>query len=62
MTRPAASRAIARAAQRPARATFLTGRYAHHTGVDTLRDGEDLDEPRTIATMPGTARDASASP
>ncbi|GIU89461.1 MAG: hypothetical protein KatS3mg010_0560 [Acidimicrobiia bacterium] len=35
----------------PSRATFLTGRYAHHTGVETLRDGEDLDESRTIATM-----------
>lgn len=35
----------------PARATFLTGRYAHHTGVETLRDGADLDESRTIATM-----------
>lgn len=35
----------------PSRATILTGRYAHHTGVTTLRDGEELDESRTIATM-----------
>ncbi|GIU87280.1 MAG: hypothetical protein KatS3mg009_1795 [Acidimicrobiia bacterium] len=35
----------------PSRATFLTGQYAHHTGVETLRDGEDLDESSTVATM-----------
>lgn len=35
----------------PARATFLTGRYSHHTGVDTLLDGADLDESTTVATL-----------
>jgi arylsulfatase A-like enzyme len=35
----------------PSRASILTGRYSHHTGVETLRDGARLDESRTIATM-----------
>jgi arylsulfatase A-like enzyme/Tol biopolymer transport system component len=35
----------------PARATILTGRYSHNTGVETLIDGEDLDEATTVATM-----------
>jgi arylsulfatase A-like enzyme len=35
----------------PSRATIFTGRYSHHTGVETLADGPRLDESRTIATM-----------
>ncbi len=35
----------------PSRASTLTGRYPQHTRVETLRDGKDLDEKRTIATM-----------
>ena len=34
----------------PSRATMLTGRYAHHTGVLHNEDGEKLDESSTIAT------------
>lgn len=34
----------------PSRATMLTGRYAHHTGVLTNADGARLDETRTLAT------------
>jgi N-acetylglucosamine-6-sulfatase len=35
----------------PARATILTGRYSHHTGVETLQDGSDLDETVTVASL-----------
>jgi arylsulfatase A-like enzyme len=35
----------------PSRASILTGRYTQHTGVETLRQGDKLDESRTIATM-----------
>jgi arylsulfatase A-like enzyme len=35
----------------PSRATILTGRDSHHTGVQTLTTGKDLDDTRTIATM-----------
>ncbi len=35
----------------PSRSTIFTGRYSHHTGVDTLESGAKLDESRTIATM-----------
>jgi arylsulfatase A-like enzyme len=35
----------------PSRASILTGRYSHHTGVETLRDGPLLDESTTLATM-----------
>jgi N-acetylglucosamine-6-sulfatase len=35
----------------PSRASTFTGRYPQNTGVETLRDGGDLDEKRTIATM-----------
>ena len=35
----------------PSRASIFTGRYPQHTGVETLRDGADLDEKRTVATM-----------
>jgi N-acetylglucosamine-6-sulfatase len=35
----------------PSRATLFTGRYSHHTGVDTLNNGKNLDDSRTIATM-----------
>jgi N-acetylglucosamine-6-sulfatase len=35
----------------PSRATILTGRYSHHTKVQTLLDGELLDERRTVATL-----------
>jgi N-acetylglucosamine-6-sulfatase len=34
----------------PSRATILTGRYAHHTGVQGNADGAALDESQTIAT------------
>ena len=34
----------------PSRASILTGRYARHTGVETNRDGADLDESSTLAT------------
>jgi N-acetylglucosamine-6-sulfatase len=34
----------------PSRATILTGRYAHHTGVQGNGDGEALDESQTLAT------------
>jgi arylsulfatase A-like enzyme len=34
----------------PSRASILTGRYSHHTGVRTNYDGELLDESSTIAT------------
>jgi len=33
----------------PSRATMLTGRYAHHTGVQGNTDGERLDERETLA-------------
>jgi N-acetylglucosamine-6-sulfatase len=35
----------------PSRASIFTGRYPQNTGVETLRDGGDMDEKRTIATM-----------
>jgi N-acetylglucosamine-6-sulfatase len=35
----------------PSRASILTGRYSHSTGVETLGDGEDLDESVTVATL-----------
>jgi N-acetylglucosamine-6-sulfatase len=35
----------------PSRASIFTGRYPQHTGVETLRDGADMDEKRTVATM-----------
>jgi len=35
----------------PSRASIFTGRYAQNTRVETLRDGADLDEKRTVATM-----------
>jgi N-acetylglucosamine-6-sulfatase len=35
----------------PSRASILTGRYSHHTRVETNGDGADLDEERTVATM-----------
>lgn len=34
----------------PSRATILTGRYSHHTGVRSNHDGRRLDESSTIAT------------
>lgn len=34
----------------PSRASILTGRYSHHTGVRTNEDGHRLDESSTIAT------------
>ena len=34
----------------PARASLLTGRYAHHTGVQDNDDGGNLDESSTLAT------------
>ena len=34
----------------PSRATFLTGQYSHHTGVETVADGERLDDTNTLAT------------
>jgi N-acetylglucosamine-6-sulfatase len=35
----------------PSRATILTGQYTQNTGVTTLREGANLDEDQTIATM-----------
>jgi N-acetylglucosamine-6-sulfatase len=35
----------------PSRASIFTGRYPQNTGVETLRDGADMDEKRTVATM-----------
>ena len=35
----------------PSRATFFTGRYSHHTNVETLLEGKNLDDRTTIATM-----------
>jgi arylsulfatase A-like enzyme len=35
----------------PSRASILTGRYPQHTRVETLRDGKDMNDKRTIATM-----------
>jgi N-acetylglucosamine-6-sulfatase len=35
----------------PSRASIFTGRYPQHTGVETLRDGADMNEKRTVATM-----------
>jgi N-acetylglucosamine-6-sulfatase len=35
----------------PSRASIFTGRYPQHTGVETLRDGADMDDKRTVATM-----------
>jgi arylsulfatase A-like enzyme len=35
----------------PSRATILTGRTTQHTRVETLVDGADLDEKRTVASM-----------
>lgn len=35
----------------PSRSSILTGRYSHHTGVETLTSGAQLDERQTIATM-----------
>ena len=34
----------------PSRASILTGRYAHHTGVETNADGARLDASATLAT------------
>jgi arylsulfatase A-like enzyme len=34
----------------PSRATIFTGRYSHHTNVQTLLEGRNLDDTRTIAT------------
>jgi arylsulfatase A-like enzyme len=34
----------------PSRATILSGRYSHHTGVETSHDGRKLNDSRTIAT------------
>jgi N-acetylglucosamine-6-sulfatase len=34
----------------PSRATILTGRYSHNTGVEANDEGDDLDESSTIAT------------
>ncbi len=34
----------------PSRATILTGRYAHNTGVQGNGEGENLDESQTLAT------------
>ena len=35
----------------PSRSTIFTGRYSHHTNVETLLEGEKLDDRRTSATM-----------
>jgi arylsulfatase A-like enzyme len=35
----------------PSRATFITGRYSHHTNVETLLEGKNLDDRTTIATL-----------
>jgi N-acetylglucosamine-6-sulfatase len=35
----------------PSRASIFTGRDPQNTGVETLRDGADMNEKRTIATM-----------
>jgi N-acetylglucosamine-6-sulfatase len=35
----------------PSRASILTGRYPQNTGVETNRDGADMNEKRTVATM-----------
>ena len=35
----------------PSRASIFTGRYSHHTHVETLLQGENLDDRTTIATM-----------
>jgi N-acetylglucosamine-6-sulfatase len=35
----------------PSRASIFTGRYPQNSRVETLRDGADMDEKRTIATM-----------
>lgn len=35
----------------PSRATIFTGRYSHHTNVQTLLQGKKLDDRRTSATM-----------
>jgi N-acetylglucosamine-6-sulfatase len=35
----------------PSRSTIFTGRYSHHTNVQTLLQGQNLDDQRTIATM-----------
>jgi N-acetylglucosamine-6-sulfatase len=34
----------------PSRATILSGRYSHHTGVETNRDGSRFDDDSTLAT------------
>jgi arylsulfatase A-like enzyme len=35
----------------PSRSTIFTGRYSHHTNVQTLLEGRNLDDTTTIATM-----------
>jgi N-acetylglucosamine-6-sulfatase len=35
----------------PSRSTIFTGRYSHHTNVQTLLQGRNLDDRTTIATM-----------
>jgi arylsulfatase A-like enzyme len=35
----------------PSRASIFTGRYPQNTRVETLRDGADMDDKRTVATM-----------
>ena len=35
----------------PSRSTIFTGRYSHHTNVQTLLQGKNLDDRTTIATM-----------
>ena len=34
----------------PSRATLLSGRYAHHTGVTSNKNGDQFDESQTLAT------------